>query len=98
MPGGMSGTEFLCKVKDHYPDTITMILSAYTEPTYILDAMNKSRTFYYLTKPWEDKDLIESISEALKHYHAGFIRKERERHAHAIMIESEKMANLGNYV
>src|SRR3990167_539056 len=34
MSGGMGGTAFLCKVRELYPHTVTMILSAYTESNY----------------------------------------------------------------
>jgi len=97
MPGGMSGTEFLSRVKDVYHDIVTIILSAYKDSEHVIAAMNNARTFYYLTKPCEKDELVDRVAQALKYYHAGFLRKLQEEHAHAVMLETEKMANLGTY-
>jgi diguanylate cyclase (GGDEF)-like protein/PAS domain S-box-containing protein len=60
----MSGTEFLSRVKEMYPDTIRLVLSGYTELTSITDAINRGAIYKFLTKPWEDDLLREHILEA----------------------------------
>lgn len=66
MPG-MSGTEFLRRVKDLYPDTIRIVLSGYTELQSVTDAINEGAIYRFLTKPWEDEQLRTAIREAFQH-------------------------------
>lgn len=63
----MSGTEFLGRVKEMYPDTIRIVLSGYTELRSITDAINHGAIYKFLTKPWEDDLLRENIREAFAH-------------------------------
>ena len=65
MPG-MSGTEFLRRVKDLYPDTIRIVLSGYTELQSITAAINEGAIYRFLTKPWEDEQLRAAIREAFQ--------------------------------
>ena len=66
----MSGTEFLSRVKEMYPNTIRIVLSGYTELKSITDAINRGAIYKFFTKPWEDDLLREQIREAFIHYEA----------------------------
>lgn len=87
----MNGTEFLTKVKEKYPDVITMILSAYSEKEYIMDALNKAGAYQYLLKPWNTEELIQRITQALQFYHE---RAERQRLAEANARLLKKISRL----
>lgn len=67
MPG-MSGVEFLRRVKIMYPDAVRMILSGYTEVGTLTDAINKGEIYQFITKPWENEALIALIREAFVRY------------------------------
>ncbi len=67
MPG-MSGVEFLRRVKIMYPDAVRMILSGYTEVGTLTDAINKGEIYQFITKPWENEVLIALIREAFVRY------------------------------
>lgn len=97
MPGGMYGTAFLKKVRERYPDVVTMILSAFSESKYILEAMNEARIFYYLLKPWNKVELIDRVSKALQFYDSNLKNRERMERLHRLLIQSEKMATLSIY-
>jgi diguanylate cyclase (GGDEF)-like protein/PAS domain S-box-containing protein len=64
----MSGTEFLSKVKDMYPDTIRIILSGYTGLEAMLDSINRGAIYRFYTKPWDDVQLRDNIRLAFHHY------------------------------
>ncbi|MGV7207756.1 EAL domain-containing protein [Oxalobacteraceae bacterium A2-2] len=64
----MSGTEFLGKVKDMYPDTIRIILSGHTGLESVLDSINGGAVYRYYTKPWDDTQLRDNIRLAFHHY------------------------------
>ena len=67
MPG-MTGTEFLVKVKELYPDTVRIVLSGYTELNSVTDAINRGAVYKFLTKPWEDDLLRANVEEAFQRY------------------------------
>lgn len=67
MPG-MTGTEFLIKVKESYPDTVRIVLSGYTELNSVTDAINRGAVYKFLTKPWEDDLLRANVEEAFQRY------------------------------
>jgi diguanylate cyclase (GGDEF)-like protein len=60
----MNGTEFLRRVKDLYPHTVRMVLSGYTDLQSVTDAINQGDIYKFLTKPWEDKDLRDTLRDA----------------------------------
>ncbi|MFC0254641.1 EAL domain-containing protein [Massilia consociata] len=64
----MSGTEFLSKVKEMYPETIRIILSGYTGVESVLDSINRGAIYRFYTKPWHDLQLRENIRLAFRHY------------------------------
>lgn len=67
MPG-MSGSEFLGKVRERFPATVRIVLSGYTELETITDAINRGAIYKFLTKPWDDDLLRGHIAEAFSHY------------------------------
>jgi diguanylate cyclase (GGDEF)-like protein/PAS domain S-box-containing protein len=64
----MSGTEFLSKVKEMYPDTIRIILSGHTEVGTVLESINRGAIYRFYTKPWDDEQLRDNIRLAFRHY------------------------------
>ncbi len=87
MPAGMSGTEFLAQVKARHPDMMTMILSAYSEPDYLLDAVNEAGVYQYVLKPWDETDLVARVSQALQFSHAQ-VERRRLAEANARLLKN----------
>ena len=67
MPG-MRGIEFLSKIKARWPHTIRIMMTAYADLTIAIDAINKSEAFRFVTKPWNNQELMEVVDEALMRY------------------------------
>jgi signal transduction histidine kinase/class 3 adenylate cyclase len=61
----MSGTEFLSLTATQYPDTIRIILTAYTDVEDLVDAINSGKVFKYVTKPWNDEKLKGVVAQAI---------------------------------
>ena len=64
----MTGTEFLSKVRERYPDTIRIVLSGYTDLNSVTDAIIRGAIYKFLTKPWEDDLLRANIEVAFRLY------------------------------
>lgn len=67
MPG-MRGIEFLAKVRGVRPDTVRIMMTAYADLTIAIDAINKSEAYRFVTKPWNNKELMDTVDEALMRY------------------------------
>jgi FixJ family two-component response regulator len=67
----MNGIEFLERVKDLYPETIRIVLSASTDLDATRDAINRGAVFKFLAKPWNDEQFLETIRDAFRHYKPG---------------------------
>jgi two-component system, probable response regulator PhcQ len=61
----MDGITFLRRIRQAQPHAIRMILSASTEVDIVMRAINDVEVFRYLTKPWQEDDLVEQIQLAL---------------------------------
>ncbi|GAA4500974.1 sigma 54-interacting transcriptional regulator [Gluconacetobacter tumulicola] len=57
MPG-MTGVQFLSEVRDRWPDIVRMIVTGYTEPDDMIDAINAAGIYQYITKPWHPDQLL----------------------------------------
>ena len=64
----ISGIEFLKIVKEKYPETIRIILTAYADVDNAIEAINNGEIYRYLSKPWEKIDLKSTIDNALESY------------------------------
>ena len=62
----MSGTEFLARVRQLYPDTVRLVLTGYTDLESVTDAINRGAIYKFLTKPWDDDQLRDQIREAFR--------------------------------
>ena len=65
MPG-MTGVEFLRRVKEIHPEVVSIVLSGYTELQSVTDAINEGAIYKFLTKPWDDEHLRANIQEAFR--------------------------------
>lgn len=65
MPG-MSGTEFLARVKSMHPENLRIILSGQADMVSVIDAINNGAIYKFLTKPWDDMNLRAQIREAFR--------------------------------
>ncbi len=67
MPG-MSGTEFLRRVKELYPYTVRISLSGNAELDAVIEAINRGAVYRFFTKPWDEAVLRRDIDEAFRHH------------------------------
>ena len=62
----ISGVEFLSRVKKSHPDIIRVILTGYLDEADILNAINKSEVFRFITKPWNKEEITLTIDKAVE--------------------------------
>jgi two-component system response regulator HupR/HoxA len=64
MPG-MTGTEFIQRTMEPYPDLVRVILTGYTDIDSLIQAINAGRVYRYLTKPWQKEELLVTVRQGL---------------------------------
>jgi response regulator RpfG family c-di-GMP phosphodiesterase len=69
MPG-MTGIEFLKRAADLRPPTVRIILTGYTDVNSLVEAINSGVVYKYVTKPWVNEDLQQTVVRGLQHYEA----------------------------
>lgn len=62
----MSGLEFLKKVKEKCPSTVTILLTGYADKENAIRSINEIGLYYYLEKPWNNNDLIKVVTNGLE--------------------------------
>lgn len=65
MPG-MKGDEFLIRVHKKFPNVVKILLTGQVDQTAIERATKEANLHRYLAKPWDEKELVESIESGLK--------------------------------
>jgi FixJ family two-component response regulator len=45
-----------------------MVLSGYTDLDTVIEAINQGTIFKFLTKPWDDKALLQQLREAFTYH------------------------------
>lgn len=63
----MSGLEFLRRVREEFPDTIRIMLTGHADVETVIDAVNTSEIYRFLTKPWADDELKLVLRLAASH-------------------------------
>jgi two-component system sensor histidine kinase/response regulator len=64
----MTGTELLARSAGQHPDIIRVLLTGYTDVETLVDAINAGQVYYYLTKPWEPRELRLIVRRGLERY------------------------------
>jgi FixJ family two-component response regulator len=87
----MTGVEFLRNVKKLYPETVRIVLSGYTDLSSVTAAINEGAIYKFLTKPWEDEQLLDNVREAFHHYE---LKQEVIRLGLALEKTNRELANI----
>ncbi|NRR28648.1 response regulator [Oxalobacteraceae bacterium] len=62
----MDGARFLAQVRARWPDTVRILLTGYSDIQSIQDAINCGEIYRYITKPWDDNDMLLLVRHALE--------------------------------
>ncbi|MFZ6645307.1 HD domain-containing phosphohydrolase [Undibacterium sp. TJN25] len=62
----MDGAAFLEQVRSRWPDTVRLLLTGYADVQSIIDAINRGEIYRYITKPWDDHDILLVVRHALE--------------------------------
>jgi response regulator RpfG family c-di-GMP phosphodiesterase len=72
----MDGATLLAQVQARWPDCVRILLTGYVDINVAIKAINEGRIHRYLSKPWDDAELIMVIEQALERQN---LQRERDR-------------------
>lgn len=87
MPG-MDGATFLSKAAQSWPDTGRILLTGFADVTSTIQAINEGRISHYISKPWDDDDVLKRIRQVLE------VKRLREHNKQLLAIKEEQRQKL----
>jgi adenylate cyclase len=89
----VSGVDFLTTIIHEFPDTVRIVVSGYTDAKDLVKSINDAYIFRYITKPWNQEDLKNTIDLALRIYD---IQKNRDLLIKKMQDEHNRQARILN--
>ncbi len=89
----MSGEELLRIVKEKYPRTVRIVLTAYSDIDPILRAINEGLVARYIIKPWQREEVVQVLRWGVEAWNFGKDAVELQRR----LIETERLATIGRF-
>lgn len=60
-----NGADFLERVRAGWPATMRLLLTGYADIGSIVGAINRGEIYRYITKPWNEEDIMQVVRDAL---------------------------------
>jgi len=68
MMPGMNGMELLALTKKISPNTVKVMMTAYTDLPTVIEAINRVEVFRFIVKPWDNQELLTTVNEGVNRY------------------------------
>ncbi len=87
----MNGAQFLEQVRQRWPATMRILLTGYADVSSTIDAINRGEIYRYVSKPWDDPELMLTVRDALE---SSRLRRENARLLALTQAQNEELAQL----
>ena len=75
MPG-MLGTDLLARSREVSPETVRILLTAFTDADALMESINAANIYHFILKPWDPKELTHIVHRAVERHR---LVREREQ-------------------
>lgn len=89
----MDGATLLAHVRQRYPAATRIMLTGYADPSAIIKAINEGQIHHYISKPWNDDEMLLTLCQALDHQHS---ERERQRLEQLTRVQNDQLKLLNN--
>lgn len=86
----MNGAELLKRSRDLAPEAIRILLTGYSDLGDAVDAVNQGGISRYLSKPWDDTELLHAVRGAVESYR---LMQENRRLQELVKQQNEELQN-----
>ncbi len=81
----MGGLELIEKANTVSPETVKIMMTAYADLSVTLCAINKCQVFKFIPKPWEPREMLNTVKDALRRYRTlQIMHRENEDVLHSL--------------
>ena len=92
------GVTYLQFAKQRQPHAIRLVLSAYGDRNSMIQAINQAEIYRYLSKPWDDYEVVAAIQSAIDLYQLSSenrrLREENDHQKALIKAREEELLRL----
>ena len=67
MPG-MLGTDLLARSLEVSPETVRILLTAFTDADALMASINAANIYHFVLKPWDPKELLHIVGQGVQRY------------------------------
>ncbi|HSB42970.1 MAG TPA: response regulator [Methylomirabilota bacterium] len=72
----MSGTELLSRCREVSPETVRVLLTAFTDADALMQSINAANIYHFILKPWDPTELTHTVRRGVERHR---LSAERER-------------------
>lgn len=83
-----TGIEFFQSILETHPEPIRILITGYTDINAVIDAINLGQVYKYLTKPWNEEEVKNTI---LKSYEVYDLRQKNKELTEKLLDANEKL-------
>ncbi|MEO8640563.1 HD domain-containing phosphohydrolase [Pseudomonas sp.] len=87
----MDGATLLARIHQLYPTTTRILLTGYADMPTIIKAINEGQIHRYISKPWNDEEMLLTLRQALAHQHSEC---ERQRLEQLTRLQNDQLKSL----
>ena len=84
----MTGVQFLAELMHEFPKPMRIILTGFSDMSAIIDAINVSHVYRYVTKPWDKWAMKKVMDEALEVFQQ---EEDINKHISALQAENKDL-------
>ena len=74
MPG-MEGTELLARSRQIAPDTVRVLLTAFTDADALMQSINAANIYHFILKPWDPAELTHTVRRGVERHRLALERE-----------------------
>src|SRR5262245_64770283 len=91
----MDGSEFLERSMAVRPNAVRIVLTGYTDIDALVRAVNRSRIYRYLSKPWDDEEMRTALTRAIELFQ---LTRENARLVEELRRANERLSTENAYL
>ena len=91
---GIRGDQLLQAVVSRSPQTLTILLTGANQTNALAHAVNTANLYRYITKPWDEVDLVLTVKEALRRYRQDQALAQQQRDLHQLNQQLDHSVSL----
>jgi putative nucleotidyltransferase with HDIG domain len=89
----MNGADFLAQVRQRWPKVMRLMLTGTADLKAAISAINEGEIYRYLTKPWNDEEVVSTVKAALERF---ALVSERDQLLELTKQQNLSLANMVN--